>query len=148
MSRALLGVPFDIHGGGYDLIFPHHENEIAQSEPLMEQPPMAQTWVHGGLLNFEGRKMSKSLGNFEPLTDLLARHDPLAIRLLFLQTGYRKPMNFTEESIAGAKTALDRLRRGYAVLSGDLPLPAADGRGRSTASPRTSRVSSRCSTTT
>ena len=129
MSRALLGVPFDIHGGGYDLIFPHHENEIAQSEPLMEKPPMAQTWVHGGLLNFEGRKMSKSLGNFEPLTDLLKRHDPLAIRLLFLQTGYRKPMNFTEESIAGAKTALDRLRRGYAVLSGDLPLPAATAAG-------------------
>ncbi|HEY0381329.1 MAG TPA: cysteine--tRNA ligase [Candidatus Elarobacter sp.] len=112
MSRALLGVPFDVHGGGYDLIFPHHENEIAQSEALMPAPPMAEMWVHGGLLNFEGRKMSKSLGNFEPLSELLKRHDPLAIRLLFLQTGYRKPMNFTEESIAGAKTALERLRRG------------------------------------
>jgi cysteinyl-tRNA synthetase len=109
MSRALLGVPFDIHGGGYDLIFPHHENEIAQSEPLMAAPPMANVWVHGGLLNFEGRKMSKSLGNFEPLTALLARHDPYAIRLLFLQTGYRKPMNFTEESIAAATSALDKL---------------------------------------
>ena len=109
MSRALLGVPFDLHGGGYDLIFPHHENEIAQSEVLMDHPPMAEMWVHGGLLNFENRKMSKSLGNFEPLTDLLQRHDPLAIRLLFLQTGYRKPMNFTEESIAGAKASLDKL---------------------------------------
>jgi cysteinyl-tRNA synthetase len=111
MSRALLGVPFDIHGGGYDLIFPHHENEIAQSEALMPAPPMAVTWVHGGLLNFDGRKMSKSLGNFEPLSELLKRHDPLAIRLLFLQTGYRKPMNFTEESIAGATSALERLQR-------------------------------------
>jgi cysteinyl-tRNA synthetase len=132
MSRALLGVPFDIHGGGYDLIFPHHENEIAQSEALMPAPPMAVTWVHGGLLNFEGRKMSKSLGNFEPLSELLKRHDPLAIRLLFLQTGYRKPMNFTEESIAGATSALERLRRGYAVLSGEIasavPVPAAGER--------------------
>ncbi len=109
MSRALLGVPFDIHGGGYDLIFPHHENEIAQSEPLMDAPPMAEMWVHGGLLNFDGRKMSKSLGNFEPLSELLERHDPLAIRLLFLQTGYRKPMNFTEESVTGATAALEKL---------------------------------------
>jgi cysteinyl-tRNA synthetase len=124
MARALLGVPFDIHGGGYDLIFPHHENEIAQSEALMPAPPMAVMWVHGGLLNFDGRKMSKSLGNFEPLSELLKRHDPLAIRLLFLQTGYRKPMNFTEESIAAAKTALERLRRGYALLGGELANPA------------------------
>jgi cysteinyl-tRNA synthetase len=120
MSRALLGVPFDIHGGGYDLIFPHHENEIAQSEVLMPEPPMANVWVHGGLLNFEGRKMSKSLGNFEPLSALLDRHDPLAIRLLFLQTGYRKPMNFTEESIGGVTVALERLRRGFAILSGEI----------------------------
>jgi cysteinyl-tRNA synthetase len=116
MSRALLGVPFDIHGGGYDLIFPHHENEIAQSEALMERPPMAETWVHGGLLNYEGRKMSKSLGNFEPLTDLLKRHDPMAIRMLFLQTGYRKPMNFTEESVGGVTTALHRMQRAAAAL--------------------------------
>ena len=117
MSRALLGVPFDLHGGGYDLIFPHHENEIAQSEALMDAPPMAVTWVHGGLLNFDGKKMSKSLGNFEPLSAIVRRHDPLAIRLLFLQTGYRKPMNFTEASIAGAKTALTRLQRAAATLA-------------------------------
>jgi cysteinyl-tRNA synthetase len=116
MSRALLGEPFDIHGGGVDLIFPHHENEIAQSEPLMPAPPMANFWLHGGLLNFDGRKMSKSLGNFEPLSSLLDRHDPLAIRLLFLQTGYRKAMNFTEESIAGATVALEKLRKAYHAL--------------------------------
>jgi cysteinyl-tRNA synthetase len=118
MSRELLGVPFDIHGGGTDLIFPHHENEIAQSEPLM--PPhvhMANTWVHGAMLNFDGKKMSKSLGNFEPLTALLARHDPVAIRLLFLQTGYRKPMNFTEDSIAAASSGAEKLRRAYDALA-------------------------------
>ncbi len=114
MSHEMLGEPFDIHGGGTDLIFPHHENEIAQSESLL--PPhthMANVWMHGAMLNFDGRKMSKSLGNFEPLADLLQRHDPLAIRLLFLQTGYRKPMNFTEDSIAAAASGLDKLRRAY-----------------------------------
>ncbi len=118
MSHVLLdpgGVGFDIHGGGADLIFPHHENEIAQSEPLMQHPPMASFWVHGGLLNFEGRKMSKSLGNFEPLVDLLARHDPQAIRLAFLTTGYSKVMNFTEESLAAAYATLDRLKKMYRV---------------------------------
>jgi cysteinyl-tRNA synthetase len=116
MSHALLGEPFDIHGGGFDLIFPHHENEIAQSEVLMPAPPMANFWLHGGLLMFDGKKMSKSLGNFEPLSQLLDRHDPLAIRLLFLQTGYRKPMNFTEESVSGATVALERLRKAYHAL--------------------------------
>jgi cysteinyl-tRNA synthetase len=114
MARAILGEPFDIHGGGFDLVFPHHENEIAQSESLMPAPPMANVWMHGGLLMFDGKKMSKSLGNFEPLHALLDRHDPHAIRLLFLGTGYRKPMNFTEESIAGASSALARLRKAYA----------------------------------
>jgi cysteinyl-tRNA synthetase len=99
------------------LIFPHHENEIAQSEVLMPAPPMANFWLHGGLLMFDGKKMSKSLGNFEPLSALLDRHDPLAIRLLFLQTGYRKSMNFTDESLAGATVALEKLRKAYHALS-------------------------------
>lgn len=115
MSHALLGEPFDIHGGGYDLIFPHHENEIAQTESLVP-PPMANVWVHGGLLQFDGKKMSKSLGNFEPLATLLDRHDPQAIRILFLQTGYRKPMNFTEASIDGATKGLRRLQAAYDLL--------------------------------
>ncbi len=118
MSHVLLdpsGHGFDIHGGGADLIFPHHENEIAQSEPLMPHPPMANFWVHGGLLNFENRKMSKSLGNFEPLVDLLARHDPQAIRLTFLSTGYSKVMNFTEESLGVSYVTLDRLKKMYRV---------------------------------
>jgi cysteinyl-tRNA synthetase len=117
MSRELLGVPFDIHGGGFDLVFPHHENEMAQSEALMpDGQRLARYWMHGGLLNFDGRKMSKSLGNFEPLSDVLERHHPLAIRLLFLQTGYRKPMNFTEDAIAGATAGLERLRKAYDAL--------------------------------
>jgi cysteinyl-tRNA synthetase len=125
MARALLdpqGSGFDIHGGGADLIFPHHENEIAQSEPLMGRPPMANFWVHGGLLLFDNRKMAKSLGNFEPLSDLLERHDPQAIRWLFLQTGYRKVMNFTEDSIAAAALGLARIKAAYRNLS-----PATDG---------------------
>ncbi|HKU68756.1 MAG TPA: cysteine--tRNA ligase [Candidatus Baltobacteraceae bacterium] len=128
MSHELLdarGEGFDIHGGGADLIFPHHENEIAQSEPLMPHPPMANFWMHGGLLLFDNQKMSKSLGNFEPLYELLDRHDPQAIRLLFLQTGYRKVMNFTEESISAAAVALERLKKTYRAAgsgaSGDLP---------------------------
>ena len=119
MSHALLdpqGIGFDIHGGGADLIFPHHENEIAQSEPLMTDPPMANVWVHGGLLLFDNRKMSKSLGNFEPLGKVLERYDPLAIRLLFLRTGYSKVMNFTDDSIASASAELERLKRAYRAL--------------------------------
>ena len=129
MSRALLdpdGVGFDIHGGGADLIFPHHENEIAQSEPLMQRPPMANFWVHGGLLLFDNRKMSKSLGNFEPLIDLLERHDPQAIRWLFLQTGYRKVMNFTEESMAAAESGLERIKSAYRLAVGNPASPPRD----------------------
>jgi len=125
MARALLdpqGTGFDIHGGGADLIFPHHENEIAQSEPLMTRPPMANFWIHGGLLLFDNRKMAKSLGNFEPLSNLLERHDPQAIRWLFLQTGYRKVMNFTEDSIAAAGLGLARIKAAYRNLA-----PATDG---------------------
>ncbi len=119
MARALLdpqGEGFDIHGGGADLIFPHHENEIAQSEPLMAKPPMANFWVHGGLLLFDGKKMSKSLGNYEPLADLLQRLDPQAIRLSLLQTSYAKVKNFTEDSVAGAAAALRTLKKAYRTL--------------------------------
>jgi cysteinyl-tRNA synthetase len=124
MSEALLGVPLDIHGGGFDLVFPHHENEIAQSEPLMDHPPLSRFWVHGGLLAFDGRKMSKSLGNFEPLSSLLERHDPQAIRLLLMQTGYRKPMDFTEASIGGATSGLRRLYDAYDALRSAPPAAA------------------------
>jgi cysteinyl-tRNA synthetase len=116
MAREVLGVPFDIHGGGHDLVFPHHENEIAQSESLMAHPPMATYWVHAGLLNFDGKKMSKSLGNFEPLSALLDRHDAQAIRLLFLRTGYGKPAEFNEDVMADVTTSLSRLLDAYDLL--------------------------------
>ncbi|MBV9233370.1 MAG: cysteine--tRNA ligase [Candidatus Eremiobacteraeota bacterium] len=130
MAESLLdpdGTGIDIHGGGADLIFPHHENEIAQSEPLMQRPPMANVWVHGGLLLFDNRKMAKSLGNFEPLVDLLQRHDPQAIRWLFLQTGYRKVMNFTEESIAAAATGLARIKSAYRTVSSPAVISSSPG---------------------
>jgi cysteinyl-tRNA synthetase len=119
MAHAILdpqGEGFDIHGGGADLIFPHHENEIAQSEPLMTQPPMANFWVHGGLLLFDNKKMSKSLGNYEPLSELLERHDPQAIRLSLLQTSYSKVKNFTDESVVAAAVALQQLKKAYRRL--------------------------------
>jgi cysteinyl-tRNA synthetase len=125
MSHSLLGEPFDIHGGGEDLIFPHHENEIAQSESVFPAP-MANFWMHGGLLQFDGKKMSKSLGNFEPLSTLLDRHDPQAIRLLFLRTGYRKPMNFTEDAIDSATSGLRKLYAAYDLLR-SAPPREADG---------------------
>jgi cysteinyl-tRNA synthetase len=129
MAHALLdpdGTGFDIHGGGADLIFPHHENEIAQSEPLMQRPPMANFWVHGGLLLFENKKMSKSLGNYEPLGDLLQRHDPLAIRLSLLQTSYAKVKNFTEESVGAATTTLRQIKKAYRQLASYGPAEGTD----------------------
>ncbi|HEY3674937.1 MAG TPA: cysteine--tRNA ligase [Candidatus Tumulicola sp.] len=129
MARALLdpdGIGFDIHGGGADLIFPHHENEIAQSEPLMQRPPMANFWVHGGLLLFENKKMSKSLGNYEPLSDLLQRHDPIAIRLSLLQTSYAKVKNFTEESVGAATTTLRQIKKAYRQLASYGPAERTD----------------------
>ncbi|MBV8074528.1 MAG: cysteine--tRNA ligase [Candidatus Eremiobacteraeota bacterium] len=115
MAHELLGEPLDIHGGGYDLVFPHHENEIAQTESI-EKPPMANFWVHGGMLLFEQKKMSKSLGNYEPLEALLDRVDAQAVRLWFLQTGYRKPINFNEEALAGARAGIGRLRKAWRTL--------------------------------
>ena len=116
MARRYLGDQFDIHGGATDLIFPHHENEVAQTESVTGRHPMARYWMHAGLLMVDGQKMSKSLGNFEPLTAMLERHSPAAIRFLFLQTGYRKPTNFTEEAIGGAADGLRRLYESLEVL--------------------------------
>ena len=106
MSRRYLGDQMDIHGGAADLIFPHHENEVAQTETLTGKHPMANFWIHAGLLNVDGQKMSKSLGNFTPLSEMLDRYPAAVIRYLFLQTGYRKPTNFTDESIEAAGKGL------------------------------------------
>lgn len=108
MSKKYLGEFFDIHGGGQDLIFPHHENEIAQSEAL-NYKPMAKYWIHNGFVRVNKEKMSKSLGNFFTLRDVLKLYDPMVIRLFFLQTHYRMPINYSDKVLQENKTALARL---------------------------------------
>jgi cysteinyl-tRNA synthetase len=116
MSEAHLGVSFDIHGGGQDLIFPHHENEIAQSVCAHDGAPFARNWMHNGYLTVNGEKMSKSLGNFYTVHDLLDEGIPgEAIRLALLSAHYRQPLDFSKQALAEAKTQLDRL---YGALRG------------------------------
>jgi len=108
-----LGETFDIHTGGVDNIFPHHENEIAQSEGATGKP-LARYWLHAEHLIVEGRRMSKSLGNYFTLQDLLAKgYDPLAVRYLLLATHYRKQLNLTLEVLDGAAAAVTRLTDFY-----------------------------------
>jgi cysteinyl-tRNA synthetase len=153
MSKAILGPHFDIHGGGLDLVFPHHENEIAQSESL-HGCPMATYWMHNGLMQAAGAagkvggrprgadeadaaaqaatKISKSTGA-EPFKNLLARHDPRAIRMLLLSTHYRSPIHFGEEPLgesARALEAFDRLFARYERVAGKsfYALPGRDRR--------------------
>ena len=109
MSRVYLGETLDIHGGGLDLVFPHHENEIAQSECACPGPPFARHWVHNGWLTVEGEKMSKSLGNFITIRDALAEAPGEVNRLVLLSTHYRHPMDWTADGIAQARANLDRL---------------------------------------
>ncbi len=108
MAKDVLGVTIDIHGGGHDLIFPHHENEIAQSVCAHGGITFSKYWMHNGFLVVNGEKMSKSLGNFFTVRDLLARWPGEAIRLLLLKTHYRAPLDFTEEGLREAKGDLDR----------------------------------------
>jgi cysteinyl-tRNA synthetase len=107
MSWKHLGETFDIHGGGIDLVFPHHENEIAQSRCAFHTPFMARYWMHNGFLQVEGEKMSKSLGNFVTIHDLLQDWPGEAVRLALLQTHYRQPINWTEDGLREAKQHLD-----------------------------------------
>jgi cysteinyl-tRNA synthetase len=108
MSEMELGLPFDIHGGGSDLVFPHHENEIAQSEAATGKP-FATYWLHGGMLQINHEKMSKSLGNFMLLKDVLDRYDRNIIRLLMLQTHYRSSLDFSDARLDDTKHAFNRL---------------------------------------
>jgi cysteinyl-tRNA synthetase len=109
MSLELLGEGFDIHGGGQDLAFPHHENERAQAVALGHR--FAGHWVHNGFVEVGGEKMSKSLGNFTNLLDLVEEHDPRAYRLLVLRSHYRAPIEVSKETVADAEKALERLDR-------------------------------------
>lgn len=108
MSSKLLGNDFDIHGGGNDLIFPHHENELAQSCGAFPGTHFAHYWIHTGMLMINGVKMSKSLGNFYTVDEILAQHPAEALRLLFLTTHYHQPFNFTFEGLQQAKGILDK----------------------------------------
>jgi len=125
MSCALLGEPFDIHGGGQDLSFPHHENELAQSQGA-SGGEFVRTWMHNGFLNVDDTKMSKSLGNFFTIQDVLKKFDGETVRFFMLRTHYRSPFNFADTLLDETRTALKRL---YTALqaAGDVPaLPAID----------------------
>lgn len=109
MSCKLLGESFDIHAGGHDLIFPHHENEIAQSEAANEKP-FAKYWLHFGFLNINEEKMSKSLGNFFTAREVLKKYSAEAIRLFFAQAHYRGPLNFSDELLQAAEKGVEKLQ--------------------------------------
>jgi cysteinyl-tRNA synthetase len=112
MAEKYLGETFDIHGGGIDLIFPHHENEVAQSESAHHNHPFARVWMHNGFLNVEGEKMSKSLGNFVTIAELLKDWPGEVLRLNMLRSHYRQPMDWT---VAGMKESWNTLERWYAA---------------------------------
>ena len=122
MSTCCLGDSFDIHGGGPDLVFPHHENEIAQSEAATGQT-YANTWMHAGAVRVDGEKMSKSLGNFFTIRDVLAKYHPEVVRYLLVSSHYRSPINYSEDSLKEARAALERFYLGLK----DLPQVAAAG---------------------
>ncbi|MES2820054.1 MAG: cysteine--tRNA ligase [Pseudomonadota bacterium] len=122
MSTCCLGETFDIHGGGNDLEFPHHENEIAQSEAATGKP-YATTWMHGGMIRINGEKMSKSLNNFFTIRDVLAVYHPEVVRYLLVSSLYRSPINYSEDSLKESKAALERF---YTALRG-LPETVASG---------------------
>ena len=121
MSCALLGETLDIHGGGMDLQFPHHENEIAQSEGAFGKP-FVNYWLHNGFLNVDNEKMSKSLGNFFTIRDVLKRYDGETLRFFMLRTHYRSPFNFSDANLDDARTALRRL---YTALDTTAPATGA-----------------------
>ena len=110
MSMSYLGDALDIHGGGQDLVFPHHENETAQSEAYSGTVPFARYWVHNGLLHMGEDKMSKSLGNLVSLEEVLKTHSPDALRIFFLSSHYRSPLNYSEDSHVSTERAAERLR--------------------------------------
>ena len=120
MSQRYLGDTFDIHGGGEDLIFPHHENEIAQSEGATGKT-LARYWIHNGFVRVNSEKMSKSLGNFFTIRDILKLYHPEVLRLFLLQSHYRSPVDFSDAALAEARQGMDRF---YSTLKALRDLPA------------------------
>ncbi|WP_306547321.1 cysteine--tRNA ligase [Desulfobulbus sp.] len=125
MSRKYLGETFDIHGGGKDLVFPHHENEIAQSCGASGKP-FANLWMHHGFVTIKDEKMSKSLGNFLTIRDVLKQYEPEVLRLFIFSTQYRNPLDFTETALQDARSGLERMYECLAQIDG---LPAGDPAG-------------------
>jgi cysteinyl-tRNA synthetase len=125
MSCALLGETFDIHGGGQDLQFPHHENEIAQSEGASGHE-FVRTWMHNGFLNLNDEKMSKSLGNFFTIADVLRHFDGETVRFFMLRTHYRSPFNFSETLLEESRSALKRLYTALEAAGDPPPLVVVD----------------------
>ena len=115
MSRRYLGETFDIHGGGEDLIFPHHENEIAQSMAATGKP-LANYWMHNGFVKINSEKMSKSLGNIFPIREILKNYHPEVLRLFMLQSHYRSPVDYSNDSLAEARTSLFRCYRNLQIM--------------------------------
>jgi cysteinyl-tRNA synthetase len=120
MAEQILGVDFDVHGGGSDLVFPHHENEIAQTEAARHEP-LARLWMHNGMLQFGDEKMSKSVGNIRSLSGALEQYGRDALVMYFAQGHYRKPIEFSERTLEQAARAVDRVRELVRRLSGGEP---------------------------
>jgi cysteinyl-tRNA synthetase len=136
MASKYLGETFDIHAGGEDLIFPHHENEIAQSEGSTGKP-LARYWLHNGFVNVNGEKMAKSLGNFVTIRDALNRHSPEALKLLLLSTNYRGPLDYSDAAVVEKSKALAGLQdflRAVHSFGAEVP----EGTPHGTATPRES----------
>ena len=137
MSEYYLGEHFDIHGGGQDLQFPHHENEIAQSEGAHDHP-FVNYWMHNGFVRVNDEKMSKSLGNFFTVHDILARYPAEVVRFFILRAHYRSPLNYSDRHLEDARRALDRL---YTVLKGFDPSRESPDRRKLTGTSRMRRAS-------
>ena len=127
MNLTHLGEQIDIHGGGNDLIFPHHENEIAQTECFTGKP-FARYWMHNGMLQLKGEKMSKSIGNLVTIDDFLSHHEADALRMMILNGSYRAPLSYSDEILDAAERGLDRLRSALKPASLNAPGASADVR--------------------
>jgi cysteinyl-tRNA synthetase len=132
MSIKHLGMSFDIHGGGADLIFPHHENEIAQSEAFTGKP-FAKYWIHNGFITIDKEKMSKSLGNFFTVKEVLDKFDPEAVRFFLLSTHYRSPIEFSDAPLRDAERSIDRYYTTVLRINDFISQKAEGGKGLSNA---------------
>lgn len=126
ITEKYFGQQYDVHGGGIDLIFPHHEAEISQMEAISGKRPLAQFWMHSGFLTIQGEKMSKSLGNFITIQDFLKRHSPRVLRLLFLKTHYRSPIDYSEKLVRQTERQLERIDEFVDTLKSKIRNPKSE----------------------